>query len=47
MDRFPFEPEDPLGPVPGQMIPVDPREVRNAAERLAFPLCVLAVLAAA
>ncbi len=38
MDRFPFEPEDALGPVPGQMIPVDPREVRNAAGGWVFPI---------
>jgi 60 kDa SS-A/Ro ribonucleoprotein len=38
MDRFPLEPEDVLGPVPGQMIPVDPREVRNAAGGWVFPI---------
>jgi 60 kDa SS-A/Ro ribonucleoprotein len=38
MDRFPFEPEDALGPVPGQMIPADPREVRNAAGGWVFPI---------
>jgi 60 kDa SS-A/Ro ribonucleoprotein len=38
MDRFPLEPEDVMGPVPGQMIPVDPREVRNAAGGWVFPI---------
>jgi 60 kDa SS-A/Ro ribonucleoprotein len=38
MDRFPLGPEDVLGPVPGQMIPVDPREVRNAAGGWVFPI---------
>jgi 60 kDa SS-A/Ro ribonucleoprotein len=36
--EFPLEPEDAPGPVPGQMIPVDPREVRNAAGGWVFPI---------